>query len=432
MSPFEPLPFQVTIEKLVPGGRGLGVYGGKVIFVPATVPGDQVMIHSINDRKGYLEATHTEVVVRSPDRCAAPCPIYGTCGGCDFQHMNYRRQLTSKQEILEDALRRIGKLQELPPIRVVDSPHEHYRNRLQIKIPSAGSNWGFYQAASHQIVGTDQCLIVAKHVWRCVQALQSALRGLPNIEAALKGVELWSGDDNSFLIDLQCREETFAPELISAQRHAALEWLQPTSSLSLLLPSGRRVLVFGSGYIHYKVGPWKYRIRNGSFFQVNQFLLNQLLEAAVEGTSGNRAMDLCCGSGFFTLPLTARFASVTAVEMNSPSIEDLQANLAAHQISNCRIFHQDLNAFFAEHAASLSAPDLMLLDPPLTGLPREALLRAAKLAPSQLIYVSCDPATLARDLKIFIAHQYQLTALTLLDLFPQTHHLETVARLKRG
>jgi 23S rRNA (uracil1939-C5)-methyltransferase len=211
MTPFNnPTAFPVTIEKIIPGGRGLAFHEGRVVFVPSAVPQDRLLVRQIKDRNSYLEVEVLEILAPSPDRGVPPCPYFGVCGGCDLQQIQSGQQLVHKRGILLDALERIGKIQLQPgQVTMISSPPAPYRNRLQIKIAhgETGSTWGFYQAASHHVTRVDQCLIALDPLWQLIKSLKVTLRELPAIEAQLSGLEVLSGDEQSFLIELQFQDE---------------------------------------------------------------------------------------------------------------------------------------------------------------------------------------------------------------------------------
>jgi 23S rRNA (uracil1939-C5)-methyltransferase len=203
-------------------------------------------------------------------------------------------------------------------------------------------------------------------------------------------------------------------------------------SLFVSQASGRPLKVLGEGYVWKTVGGLKYRLSSGSFFQVNEPMLESLRDCATTGLSGKVALELFCGVGFFTVALAENFSQVFAVEANPPAVEDFRANMTRNLVGNCTLFSQDVRAFLWTQGSLRKGLDLIFMDPPRTGLPPNLVNEIAALGSEQLVYVSCDPSTLARDLRLLLNHQYQICSLTLLDLFPQTHHLETVARLRRA
>ena len=217
-------PFTVSVERIVPGGRGLAFQEGRAVFVPLAVPGDRVLVRKFKDRRSYLEVVDGEVVQPSSGRTSPPCPYFGSCGGCDFQQMAYSHQVTAKREILRDALRHIGKL-EVPPsqVRTHSSLALDYRNRLQLKLVHSPQrlSWGFYKAASREVCGIDRCLIASPQLWQQLEGLRRAIEAVPAICRQVDEAEVFLGDDDDCLVgltllDAQPNLETLASEFYSS------------------------------------------------------------------------------------------------------------------------------------------------------------------------------------------------------------------------
>ena len=427
--------FQVTVERMIPGGKGIAFLEKKAVFLPLVVPGDRIRIRQVADRGSYLEVLDSELVQASPDRQQPPCPYFGRCGGCDFQQMNPRRQLDSKVEILTDALHHVGRIRGAESRIVLNpSPVTVYRNRLQLRVLSRNGrvSWGFFERASHRVVEIDRCRIATDALWAILPDLQSFLECSPTTLACLTEVEIFQGDEQESLIDLKLKPgaaklSLFKEDLLAGR----FDWGSRRVSLYLSRSQKRTLRVLGPGFVHKTVGEWKFRVSRGSFFQVNDFMLEVLSQRATQGPGGSRALDLFCGVGFFTLPLATKFDLVWAVDQNAAAILDIESNARANRCRNCRIFHRDLDTFLRDRRRDLEELDLVLLDPPRSGIPKTTVGRVADLKAPRVVYVSCDPSTLARDLAIFLGRGYAVESLEIVDLFPQSHHLETIARLKR-
>ncbi len=426
---------QVTVERMIPGGKGIAFLEKKAVFLPLVVPGDRIRIRQAADRGSYLEVLDSELVQASPDRQQPPCPYFGRCGGCDFQQMNPRRQLDSKAEILTDALHHVGRIRGAESRIVLNpSPVTVYRNRLQLRVLSRNGrvSWGFFERASHRVVEIDRCRIATDALWAVLPDLQSFLERSPMTLACLTEVEIFQGDDQESLIDLKLKPGTAKLSLFKEDLLAGrFDWGSRRMSLYLSRSQKRTLRVLGPGFVHKTVGEWKFRVSRGSFFQVNEFMLEILIQRATQGPGGSRALDLFCGVGFFTLPLATKFDLVWAVDQNAAAILDIESNARANRCRNCRIFHRDLDTFLRDRRRDLEELDLVLLDPPRSGIPKTTVGRVADLKAPRVVYVSCDPSTLARDLAIFLGRGYAVESLEIVDLFPQSHHLETIARLKR-
>jgi 23S rRNA (uracil1939-C5)-methyltransferase len=428
------LPIHVRVERIIPGGHGLAFYEGKAVFVPSSAPGDQVEILEARDRGNHLEALRSRLMEPSSLRQTPPCPHYGPCGGCDLQHLQSIAQLEAKREILLDSLRRLGKI-DFPrnEIRLIASPAWHYRNRIQIKIEPGHSkaSWGFFRTGTHQVEPLDDCLIVIPSLWGLVKKLQNAFHNTPGLEDQLSGLEILAADPPDFLLDIHPQPRASnLPRTAMVLRSLLESLLSAGSSATLWLSPRERVQLLGRGHILKNVEGLTYQISHGVFFQVNEFLLKELKSAAAQNSGGKRALDLFCGAGFFTLDLASRFEEVWGIEANPSAVKDMEASLHLNGLQNIQVRAEELTSFL-RWAGQILPTDFLLLDPPRAGLPPDILEKVAALQALEAVYVSCDPSTLARDLRIFCRQGYQLKSLALLDLFPQTHHLETVARLKR-
>ena len=431
------LPFTVHVERIIPGGKGLAFFQGRAVFVPQATPGDLLLVRGIRDRGSYLQVLSFEILEPSSERVRPPCPFFGDCGGCDFQQMAYSRQLMSKQGILLDALKRIGKI-NLPPDKVAVFPSLplHYRNRIQLKVTpqSLPLKWGFYAPESHRVCEIDDCLLATRSLWEAAQWMRKLLDRIPMKGGELEEVEILEGDEQQYLGTLVLRENQHSFDLVveglKQELRKSLEG--PAWTIDLLSPSGESKCVWGNGHVWKTVGEFRYRVSQGAFFQINETMLSKLQERALDGCTGKRALDLFCGVGFFTLPMSKRFESVAAVEVNPGATLDLKTNLDENHVLNCEVLNLNLADFLGRAQASRSSElDLLLIDPPRTGLPPRTVQGIAELKAKKLVYVSCDPSTLARDLALLVKAKYEITCLDLLDLFPQTHHLEGIVRLER-
>lgn len=431
------LPFILRVERIIPGGKGLAFFQGRAVFVPHATPGDLVLVREIRNRGSYLQALAFEILEPSPDRVRPPCPFFGDCGGCDFQQMTYSHQLHSKQEILLDALQRIGKIHFSPDrLNIFSSPPLNYRNRIQLKVApkSLPLKWGFYAAESHRVCEIDDCLLVTQSLWEAAQWMKALLDRMPMKGSVLDEVEILEGDNHQYLGNLVLRQKQHPYDPITGELKQQLQ-ISPAApgwTINLMGPSGESECVWGNGHIWKTVGEFRYRVSHEAFFQINETMLAKLQERALNGTSGRRALDLFCGVGFFTLPMSRRFESVDAVEVNPGASLDLKKNLEENQVLNCKVVNLNMTEFLrGEQSSHPLELDLLLMDPPRAGLPPRTIQGIAELKAKQLIYVSCDPSTLARDLALLVQANYEIISLDLLDLFPQTHHLEGIVRLER-
>jgi len=383
------------------GGDGLGRLDGRAVLVPFVLPGERVRVRAAAEKPGLVHAGLVEVRAAAPERVAPPCPYFARCGGCHYQHAPYERQLALKRAILEDQLRRIGKIEPPADIAVLAGEPWGYRNRVQLHV--AGGKLGYRQAQSHRLCAIESCPIASPAINGAIAILRAML-GDARWPRFLRSLELFTNETEMQL------------NVLEADRPVARRFIDWCAE---------GIPGFVSGALDYTAAGYTWRVGGRSFFQANRFLTGRLIDAALEDAEGQTALDLYAGVGLFSLPLARRFAAVTAVESGARAVEDLRFNAERAGVG-VRAEHGRAEAFLEALAAP---PDFALLDPPRAGLGKRTVERLATLRVPQLAIVSCDPATLARDLAGLLAGGYRIRSLTLVDLFPQTYHLETVAHL---
>lgn len=379
---------ETRIERILPGGMGLAHAEGKTVFVSLAAPGDHVRVQVDRAQGNVLFASVVEILEPSPVRVEPPCPYFGRCGGCDFQQLNYEAQLAAKTEIIRDCLQRIAKLEEVPEFVVHPSPNNwHYRVRATWQIDQEQQQIGYYERGSRRVCDVAECAVL-----------------MPQLQQTLERVRATAWSE-------------FPPEL----KH--LDVVAGEDGVSLAPPFAE----FDTSELSLRVGNEVYHYNAESFFQINPALLPELVEFALSDASGETALDLYCGVGLFTLPLARRFAKVVGVEANPVATRFARRNLDHAGLTNARV----ITASVANGITNAHAVDFILLDPPRAGAESVVIKRILDLHPARISYVSCDPATLARDLKKLIAGGYAIDSLAGFDLFPQTHHVETVVLLRR-
>jgi 23S rRNA (uracil1939-C5)-methyltransferase len=377
----------LRIDSLAAGGDGVGrAPDGRVVFVPLCAPGDRVRVRLEESRARFARGRVLELLEPGPSRTEPGCPAFGRCGGCAWQHVDYGAQLAAKQRIASDALARIGGLALPEPLGVLPSPRP-YGYRLRARLRVEGGLVGYRERGSHALCAVSQCPILLPELERRLAELAAS--------PPAQGGE-W---------ELACAGgRTRAAPL--AERGSA-----PALALEV---AGERV-----GF------------SPGVFAQANALLLEPLVARVREAAGAGRlALELFAGSGLFTLPLARRFARVVAVESQRAAVRDLRANLAAAGLRHVEVVARRVED--AGPALAGLAPEVVLLDPPRAGLPRGAVDLLARLAPARIAYLSCDPATLARDLRRLLGRGYRLRHAEGFDLFPQTPHIEVLALLERA
>jgi len=382
---------EVEIERILPGGMGLAHANGKTVFVSLAAPGDRVRVRVEREQGNVLFASIEEILAPSPLRIEPPCPYFGRCGGCDFQQLTYESQLVAKAEIIRDCLHRIARLENVPEIVVTPSPNDwRYRMRAMWQIDQDERTIGYYERGSRRVCDVADCAVLQPELQRQLEAVRAT--EWQQFPPGLKHLDVVAGDD----------AVSFAPAF------AAFE----TRELSLTV----------RGEV--------YRYNAEAFFQINPSLLGPLIDFALGDASGESALDLYSGVGLFTLPLSRNFARVVAVEANSTATRFARRNLQEAGLSNARVITATVTEWF--RSGPTAAADFVLLDPPRTGAESAVIKGILDVRPASISYVSCDPATLARDLKKLSAGGYKLERVLGFDLFPQTHHVETVVRFSRG
>jgi 23S rRNA (uracil1939-C5)-methyltransferase len=427
----------LSIEKLIYGGEGLAHADGNTVFIPYVLPGEQVTGSVRTRKKQLIHATLREVKEPSRHRVAAPCPHFGVCGGCHYQHIDIAEQVKQKKEILRETLSRLGGVTWDGPIAEHTGEPFAYRNRAQWAFRDALPRaFGYFLPESAHILPIDACLVLSPGLAGLFAKLQNMARDSSLPPGVLEVEAFADSDDAKFAMNIAFERFPRPAKDLTAQFREALPQLE---SLLLLDQSKDRFELTGPGYLVHKVGGFSFRVSHLSFFQVNRFLAEDLLKTVLDGAKGAFALDLYAGVGFFTLPLAKSFARVMSVDANLAATGDLRTNAesAGVEIVSANEHAEDFLKKNTER------PDFVVLDPPRSGLGAETAALLANLGAPKIVYLSCDPSTLARDLAVLTgsarkpatavepAHRYEIEQVELFDLFPQTFHIETLVKLRR-
>ena len=398
----------LEIEKLVYGGEGLARHAGRAGFIPYTLPGERLTAEIVAERGKTFRARPVAWQQQSELRTVAPCPVFGDCGGCQYQHIPYEQQLEFKEAILRETLARLGSVEWDGPIQRIAGEPWRYRNRTQLRVHKRGrhAEVGFLAAGSHRFVAAPDCPINSPKLNEIHVALREMARER-RFPAFLHEVEFFT-NETDVQMNVVGTEQPLAKSFFG--------WA--AERLPGLLPGE---------YIDYPSGDDVFRVGSRSFFQVNRYLTAALADAATAGASGGRALDLYAGVGLFSLPLARQFDETIGVDSSGAACRSLQFNAERAGVP-VRVVHLNVDRFLAD---SREPVDFVLADPPRAGLGKAVTEELLRLAAPEVRIVSCDPATLARDLRRLLDGGYQLASLTLVDLFPQTFHLETVVGLRR-
>lgn len=381
--------FEVEIERLLPGGVGLAHAAGLTLFVSLAAPGDvvRVKIDRVQGTVGF--ASIVEVLNASAVRVEPPCPYFGRCGGCDFQQLTYEAQLQAKVEMIRDCLHRIAKLEVPGEIPITPSLDEwHYRSRATWQVDSDTRLLGYFERGTNRVCDVEYCAVLAPQLQQTLQKVRNYVASKSSRQP--RHIDAVLGDEG---LSVSPAIAGFSARVIS--RHIA------------------------NGH---------YQFSADTFFQINHQMLEPLIAAAMGDMTGQKAIDLYCGVGLFTIPMARRFARVTGVEANARAAEFARRNVGSAKLENIEIANLGV-ADWLKHSRSFEVLDFLLLDPPRVGCENAVIAGILGMRPRRIAYVSCDPATLARDLKKLIAENYSLDSVAAFDMFPQTHHVETVARL---
>ena len=419
----------VEIEKPIYGGAFLTRLEGKAVFVPLTLPGEQARVRITQSKSGYATAEAEEIVRAAPERVAPACPHFGACGGCHYQHTDYKSQLAFKQAILRETLER-GGVRVPQEIAIISGEPWRYRNRIRLAFDAAG-NLGYRGRRSHAVVPMRECPIAAPLLVEAAQVFAQVMRGFAPLLRPTE-IALFCNPAESALL---ATVFTASPSKVRFDEVAlALHERIPSLTGAELVIDGdsglqpRTIAQWGAASLDYHAAGFDYRVDHGAFFQVNRRLVDALVERVTAGHSGRLAWDLFAGVGLFARQLAARFDRVVAVESAPSATAALEDNL--HGTAGAAVKAETLA--FLRRSRMGERPDMIVVDPPRTGLGTETCALLAEIAAPAVAYVSCDPATLARDLRTLIASGYQIESITLADLFPQTFHLETVVQLRRA
>jgi 23S rRNA (uracil1939-C5)-methyltransferase len=422
----------VRIEKPIYGGAFLARIEGKAVFVPLALPGEQARVRIVDNKRGYATAEVEEIVTASEQRVAPACPHFGACGGCQYQHATYAAQLACKQEILRETLER-GGVYAPEDIAVLAGEPWAYRNRIRLAFDADG-NAGYRGRRSHAVIPIAQCPIAAPLLVRAALAAGSILRELP---ASLRVREIsffCDAAETALLVSVTAAER--AKRGLDEFARALAGKIPELKGVEFLAEGAkgqapRSMAQWGENSLVYRAAGVDYRVDQGAFFQVNRWLVDALVERVTARARGALAWDLFAGVGLFARQLAGRFARVIAVESASASIAASAHNLRGTSASAVKAATLE----FLRRERGGDRPDLIVVDPPRTGLGAETTALLAEIAAPELVYVSCDPATLARDVRALVdtryGASYAIDQITLADLFPQTFHLETVVRLRR-
>jgi 23S rRNA (uracil1939-C5)-methyltransferase len=444
---------QLKIEKLIYGGDGLARLPadergpGKTVFVPFVLDGETAEASLSEQKPGFARGRLERLLESSAQRAEPACPYFRSCGGCHYQHSKYEHQLAIKAAILRETVKRTAKIEIPCEVQIHPSPPWNYRNRARLKVQTSPEfALGYYKFRSHELLPVEQCPISSPLINRAIEGAWLGGRA-GEIPESVREIEFFADHaDQALVLEVYCMpglSATDAAEVAKKLKQNAAEikgvsiFEQPRFQQSSFERSRfeqsrvneasepRQIAAIGDTEMRYQTKLSSYRVSAGSFFQVNRFLVDELVQIVTSGESGTLALDLYAGVGLFSMVLVRSFPQIIAVESSQTSYSDLRHNSGPE----VKAVRAPTDQYLGQ--ASGIRPDLVVADPPRGGLGENVVRSVATLESPRITYVSCDPSTLARDLRTFVSLGYRIDGVHLIDLFPQTYHIESVFHLAR-
>ncbi len=443
---------ELTIDDLAFGGEGVGRLDGYVLFVRGGLPGDRLQVRITETRARYGRAVVQAVLAPSPHRVPAPCPYFGRCGGCRLQHLDYAAQLAFKEKQVRDCLERLGAAAgfELRPILPAPEPYG-YRNKMEFTAApgASGPVVGLHEADRYDVVlDIERCLLQSETMNRLLAAVRAQIRA--------RGLTVWDQESAQGLLRFVTLREgrgtgeamvnlvAAAPDVERLGPLAAAVKAQVPETASVVLNVNAKKaavavgteehVLLGQEHITERLGGLTFQVSASSFFQTNtaqaERLFGVVLEACALG-GPETVFDLYSGTGAISLLLARRCRQVYGIEVSGAAVADAVRNARANGITNCTFLAGEVRHVLPALVRDGVRADVVVADPPRAGFHPKALRTLGELAPRRIVYVSCNPATLARDVGDLLPHGYALEWVQPVDMFPQTPHIEAVARLRR-
>lgn len=429
--------FTLTIERVGINGEGVGRFNGYAVFVEGALPGEEVRVEILEKHQRYLRAELKEILTPSPHRVEPPCPLYGKCGGCQMMHLHYEEQLKAKRMRVVDALLRIGKLPHVEVFPCMASPHPlSYRNKIQLpsSLKSGEIKFGLYAKNSHDLVEIESCKIhcsLGDQVFQRVEKiLKDAKISAPFLKTLLIKTACFTDEVLVILVTEGKGElEAVATQILNdiLEVKGVVQNINSTSRNRVLGETFQ--LLAGKEAIEEKLCGLYFKVSAASFFQVNPFQAEHLYQKALELgelKGGEKVLDAYCGVGTLSLILSKRAGEVIGVECVQEAVRDARENALRNHCLNVQFFCEKAEDFIMR----LSDIDVAFLNPPRKGCEKSFLEALCKLKPDRIGYISCDPATLARDLALLEERGYETLTVQPFDMFPQTAHVESLAQIK--
>jgi 23S rRNA (uracil1939-C5)-methyltransferase len=430
---------ELTVDKIVYGGDGIGSYNGIKVFVPFSAPQDRLLVSITNQKKDYYIGRIREIIEPSPLRRNPPCIYYYSCGGCQFQHLTYDAQLVMKKLVTNDTLQRVGKV-FIPASNPAQASSEwHYRNKTLYPL-APPMKIGFFRGKTHQVIDIEKCLLhpesfdqIRSFIKNALSESKETIYDEINQSGNLRHIIIRKGfNTGEYLLILVTRTNRLRPfsydqfGKIMPDIVGIIQNINPGKTNRILGDEFQSL--YGRDYYYEKVLNKKFKVSAESFFQVNTAqteIIAKLITKFLAPHGTEQVLDLFCGVGTFSIILADSVEKVTGIEISPTAISDAKENLKLNSVKNVEFFCDTAE----QGAKRFNRIDSVILDPPRKGCSNELIQSLAGLKPQRIVYISCNPATLARDLAIFDHLGYEATEIELVDLFPQTYHIEAVAKI---
>ena len=442
---------ELTIHDITNEGYGIGKVNDMAVFVPLSANGDKILARILKVKKNYAYGKIEKIIEKSPDRIEIDCEHYAKCGGCVFRHISYESELKLKQKIVSDCIRRIGGFNDIQINDIVkaDNPN-YYRNKVQIPVREVKNNIiaGFFSIHSHRIVPINICKLQPPIFQEIINTIKEWMREYrisaydeTKNQGIIRHIYLRSTEDQKEILTCIVINGKNLPNKQVLVNKLMKKFSQIKSIVinlnfdktNVILGEKFEVLT-GNGYITDTFSNYKFRISSGSFYQVNKKQAEKLYKIAADMAElkpNDILIDLYCGVGTIGIFMSKYVSKVVGIEISKSSIIDAKNNAKANNIDNIQFINSDAENIKKYLIEKQINPDIIIIDPPRKGCSQNTIKNICELSPNKIIYISCNPATLARDLKSFEIYKYSLKNLTPVDMFPKTGHVETVVLLGR-
>jgi len=407
------------VDGISHSGEGVARIDGKATFIPFAIPGETVDVKIIEEKKTFQRARLEEVVTSSPDRIDAPCPYYYKCGGCSYQHVNYNRQLELKRQVVKDSLKRIGGIDiEVNPVLGMEFPWR-YRNKVEwhTGIKNGKATMGYYINDSRVLIGIDSCLLISQEMEDLSKYIKDHLKEL-RIPEGCEIIMRQSAANQEIMVIFNGKGSSdidFA-RMLNHQEVASIHSID----------QGKTRLHYGEPALEEKIFSTDFDISPLAFFQVNHYQTEKLIGVVKEFAQlreTDNVLDAYCGTGSIALSIADYVQKVVGIESGKPAIKDAKRNAFKNNIKNCRFIKGACEEVIPELEEKFN---VVILDPPRAGCKPEVIKAITLMAPERVVYVSCNPATVARDLAMFVKDGYNVAEVQPIDMFAQSHHVESV------